>query len=66
MGAIRNGPNGATEHCPACDRETDHAVEIEIRTESEDEKNAAFSREPYRVSRCRVCGDERSQRMNNA
>ena len=66
MGAIRGGSDGVTEHCPACGRETSHTVEVEIRTESEKEQNAQFSREPYRVSTCRACGEERTQRMNNA
>jgi len=66
MGAIRDGSDGATEHCPACGRETEHAVGIEIRAESEKTENAAFSREPYRVSRCRACGNERARRMNDA
>ncbi|MFB6218448.1 MAG: hypothetical protein ABEH77_04585 [Halobacteriaceae archaeon] len=58
-----------TEHrepCAECGRETPHAVEIELRTESTTGENAAFSREPYRVRECRVCGTTTSRRMNNA
>jgi hypothetical protein len=55
-----------TETCPACERETAHSVRIEIRTESDKHENAAFSREPYRVATCRVCGAEEAIRMNNA
>ena len=55
-----------TEPCEACGRETPHAVTVELRTESTDDQNAAFSREPYRVSTCRECGDVRAKRMNNA
>jgi hypothetical protein len=39
---------------------------VEIRTESTKAENAEFSREPYRVATCVVCGDEDAVRMNNA
>lgn len=55
-----------TDPCPDCDRETPHAVRIELRTESRKRENAQFSREPYRVATCRYCGRTTSQRMNNA
>jgi hypothetical protein len=55
-----------TERCEACGRETGHEVSIELRTESRTGQNVAYSREPYRVSTCRICGAERSIRMNNA
>lgn len=54
-----------TEPCGKCERETPHTVTVELRTESNKRENAQFSREPYRVSRCRVCGTETSQRMNH-
>lgn len=54
------------EDCEDCERETAHEVSIEIQTENEDGENAAYSREPYRVTECGVCGETRSQRMNNA
>lgn len=57
---------GMTEHCEECGRETSHDVSVQIRTESRKKKNAEFSREPYRVTQCLVCGTEHSQRMNNA
>jgi len=64
------GPSGTSwtsrEGCSDCGAQTPHAVAVEIRTESDDEENAAFSREPYRVTVCRVCGDETALRMNNA
>lgn len=53
------------EPCPVCDRETVHEVQIEIRTENELSDNAAFSREPYRVSTCKGCGERTAVRMNN-
>lgn len=56
-----------TEHCDSCEQLTKHDVSVEIREESEDDGDARkFSREPYRVARCRVCGTEKVQRMNNA
>lgn len=54
------------EPCESCARETPHEIRIEIRTESSEPENAAFSREPYRVSTFQVCGEEMSVRMNNA
>lgn len=54
------------EECPTCERETPHSVSLEILTESNKPKNAQFSREPYRVSTCRICGTESTLRMNNA
>lgn len=54
------------EPCQNCEYETPHAVTIELRAESADDKNAAFSREPYRVATCRECGEVRAERMNDA
>lgn len=54
------------EPCEGCDGETPHEVEIRIRTEQERGENRRFSREPYRISTCRRCGQETSLRMNNA
>jgi uncharacterized metal-binding protein YceD (DUF177 family) len=58
--------DGMTEECARCGRETPHTVSVELRTESAQEENAEFSREPYRVAECRTCGEQHSQRMNNA
>ncbi|WP_336022409.1 hypothetical protein [Halobellus salinisoli] len=55
-----------TEHCEGCGSRTPHEVSIELKTESKKRTNREFSREPYRVTQCRVCGDKRSQRMNDA
>ena len=54
------------ERCEGCGRETPHTVSIELKTESKKRENAAYSREPYRVATCRLCGDTTSLRMNNA
>jgi hypothetical protein len=53
------------EECRDCRRTTNHRVAIELRTEGKGE-NAAFSKEPYRVTRCGKCGARRSKRMNAA
>ncbi|MFH5797984.1 hypothetical protein [Haladaptatus sp. CMAA 1911] len=53
------------EPCDDCGLKTVHEVEIEIRTENERSDNAAFSREPYRVSTCTGCGRTTAVRMNN-
>lgn len=55
-----------TEDCATCGRATPHSVSVEILTESGKRENAAFSREPYRVSECRLCGQTTTTRMNNA
>jgi formate dehydrogenase assembly factor FdhD len=55
-----------SEHCDQCEHKTQHSVHVEIRTESGKPENAEFSREPYRITKCIACGNERSQRMNNA
>jgi hypothetical protein len=54
------------EHCSSCAEPTAHAARIELRTESSKEANAQYSREPYRVVECSVCGESSSQRMNDA
>lgn len=64
--ATRIDDDGMSERCERCDRETAHEVSIELRTESRKAENAEFSREPYRVATCRVCGVENAIRMNNA
>lgn len=64
--ATRMDAEGMREDCPDCGRQTPHDVRIELLTESRKPQNAEYSREPYRVSTCRVCGAEESVRMNNA
>lgn len=64
--AATNSPQTMTEPCPSCERDTEHAVSVEIRTESTKRENAQYSREPYRIARCLTCGERTSQRMNNA
>ena len=54
------------EECPECESTTAHDVSVQILTESADSENAAYSREPYRVSVCQTCGTEERIRMNNA
>lgn len=58
--------DGIVEQCPECGREQPHEVSIDILTESNDEQNAEFSREPYRVAECKACGATTKTRMNNA
>lgn len=66
MATHRNAVADLTEECEECGRPTPHEVAVEILTESADPENAAFSREPYRVSECTVCGATEQTRMNNA
>ena len=54
------------EYCDSCAESTPHDAHIELRTESKKETNAQYSREPYRVARCTVCGESTTQRMNDA
>ena len=55
-----------TEYCDECGSRTPHEVSIELKTESTKQTNQQFSREPYRVTECHVCGDKHAQRMNDA
>ena len=66
MATRLNDDGGMFEECVDCGRETPHDVAIRLLTESRKEKNAEFSREPYRVSTCRLCGRKDELRMNNA
>ena len=65
MSVIDSPPDGMTEDCAECGRATPHDVSVQILTESPITKNAEFSREPYRVSECLVCGVQTETRMNN-
>ena len=66
MSAIDDSSDGMAEECEECGRETPHDVSVEILTESASPENAEYSREPYRVSECQVCGVRETLRMNNA
>jgi hypothetical protein len=66
MATTENSIDGMTEPCDACDMDTLHRVNVQIKTESNSSENAHFSREPYRVKECQQCGERTSQRMNNA
>ncbi|WP_336343833.1 DUF7835 family putative zinc beta-ribbon protein [Halalkalicoccus ordinarius] len=66
MAAKEPSSQTMNEPCPTCDRNTDHVVSLEIRTEGTNPETARYSREPYRITRCLGCGERRSQRMNNA
>jgi len=66
MSATNGAQDEMTEQCDSCGRETPHTVSVQIMTESSSPENAEYSREPYRVSECRVCGAETALRMNNA
>jgi hypothetical protein len=66
MAAHSAADGDQSEPCESCATETPHEVRIEIRTESTERENAEFSREPYRIATCLVCGYESSIRMNNA
>ena len=64
--ATTNDDVDMSEACADCGRETPHSVSVQIHTESDKTENAEFSREPYRVSECRICGATTQTRMNNA
>ncbi|MFB6075460.1 MAG: hypothetical protein ABEJ89_10645 [Haloarculaceae archaeon] len=66
MAIKEDGTADISEPCSSCGRVTPHDVSVEILTESGNPENAEFSREPYRVSECRVCGATDRIRMNNA
>lgn len=66
MATTRDSFDGLTEHCEDCETDTLHQVSVQMRTESDAELNAAFSREPYRVTECQRCGTRTSQRVNDS
>ena len=66
MATKSNDVADVTEECESCSRVTPHEVAVKILTESGKPENAEFSREPYRVSECVVCGATETMRMNNA
>lgn len=55
-----------SEDCDSCGTETPHRVSLQLKTESSKTENAQFSREPYRVAECKVCGSTTKTRMNDA
>ncbi|WP_135662063.1 DUF7835 family putative zinc beta-ribbon protein [Halorhabdus rudnickae] len=55
-----------SEYCPSCGTERPHGVSVTLVTESDETDNAAYSREPYRVSECLNCGRRTERRMNDA
>lgn len=57
--------NQLGERCENCAAMTPHQVRLEIVTESEEDSNAEFSREPYRITKCQQCGATSKQRVNN-
>ena len=66
MSVTESAFDGMAEHCEHCGRDTPHDVTVQIMTESSRPQNAEYSREPYRVSECRICGEQTALRMNNA
>ena len=66
MTVVDNNTGDSLEACEECLSKTPHQVSIEIRAESTKPKNAKFSREPYRITTCLMCGQQTSQRMNDA
>ncbi|QGN06448.1 hypothetical protein Hrd1104_03485 [Halorhabdus sp. CBA1104] len=66
MASTDHATDSMMEYCPSCGTDQPHAVSLTLVTESDDRTNAAFSREPYRVRQCRVCGRETRRRMNDA
>ncbi|SEA10603.1 hypothetical protein SAMN04488065_1866 [Haloplanus vescus] len=63
---ISDTPDSTAEHCSACGAEQSLDISVEILTENPAGENAAFSREPYRIVECRVCGTTTKTRMNDA
>ncbi|WP_076433243.1 DUF7835 family putative zinc beta-ribbon protein [Haladaptatus litoreus] len=66
MSVPQSNSNEMVEQCENCAAKTPHSVSVELVTESNKKENAAFSREPYRLTECTQCGAETRQRMNNA
>jgi hypothetical protein len=66
MATKSDGVADIAEACEDCGRRTPHTVTVKILTESGKRQNAEFSREPYRVTECTICGQTTTRRMNNA
>ncbi|WEL17588.1 MULTISPECIES: hypothetical protein [unclassified Halorhabdus] len=66
MATANQATNTRVEYCSSCRGEHPHDVSITLLTENEASDNAAYSREPYRVSVCRSCGQRTERRMNDA
>jgi len=67
MAAVNDPNNAMEEHCEECGQTTPHRVEIRLQVPSADDSpTAKFSRHPFRVARCRVCGEERYRRAGEA
>ncbi|MFB6254103.1 MAG: hypothetical protein ABEI06_05810 [Halobacteriaceae archaeon] len=64
--ASKNLKSEMEEECSQCEQNTPHDIAVKIETESSKNENAEFSREPYRVAECQICGNTQKQRMNNA
>ncbi|WP_336037746.1 hypothetical protein [Halobacterium yunchengense] len=64
--ATKTPMSNLTEFCEDCDRETRHAVEIQLRVENAEASQPKCSREPYRVSECLHCEATDAVRMNDA
>ena len=58
-----DAPELVVECCGVCGEETQHRVRLELHAESDEPAAAAFSREPYRITTCRRCGDTTTQPM---
>ena len=65
MSTTQASTQETVEQCEHCEAKTTHHVSVTIITESDDETNAEFSREPYRITECIQCGAESRQRMND-
>ena len=65
MSTTQASTQETVERCEHCEAKTAHHVSVTIITESDDETNAEFSREPYRITECFQCGAESRQRMND-
>lgn len=66
MATRTDGIDDLTEECDECDRQTPHTITVKILAESAKRENAEYSREPYRISVCEICGTVERTRMNNA
>jgi ribosomal protein S14 len=64
-GPSADAPTERFEECEECGRRTGHDVSVDLRTENPKSSNAAFSREPYRVTKCIVCGHETAVRWQD-
>lgn len=54
------------ERCATCDEVRAHEISIDLLVGSEDGADQNYSRDPYRIAECQVCGSTTKVRLTSA